>query len=96
METSRDKDGIEGLCGDLPFSNRFVVKYLHLGGGLALMWKKEVNLKVVNNIANHILAKVVEEDRFVWFLFDFYGWLKASQKANSWVLLTLASFVDGP
>ena len=97
METRLDKDGFNGFCGDILFSNHFVVKYLNTGGGLALLWKADVQLDVVNYMANHILAKVVEDDGFLWFLSGFYGWLEASQKVKSWVLLQhLRSDVDGP
>lgn len=61
------------------------------------MWKKDINLEVINYTAIHILAKVVEKDGLVWFLTGLYGWPEASQIANSWALLTrLISFVGGP
>ena len=96
METRLDNEGFNGFCGDLLFPNHFVVKYPNAGGGLALLWKGDVQLDVVNYMANHILAKVVEGDGFVWFLSGFYGWPEASQKVKSWVLLQhLRSVVDG-
>ena len=96
METRLDKEGFDGLCGDLPFPNRFIVKYLDSGGGLALIWKNEVHLDVVNYTANHILAKIVGEDGFVWFLSGFYGWPEASENHKSWALLRhLRQIVDG-
>jgi len=61
-----------------------------------LHWKSEVKLDMVN-YNNHILAKVVEEDGFEWYLTGFYGWLEASQKHKSWALLSrLATLVEGP
>ena len=54
---------------------------------MALLWKSEVKLEVVNYTENPILAKVVEEDGFVWHLTGFYGWPEASQKRKSWALL---------
>ena len=46
---------------------------------------------------NHILAKVVEKDGFVWYLTGFYGWPEANEKRKSWALLShLKSFVEGP
>ena len=96
METRLDKEGFDGLCGDLPFPNRFIVKYLDSRGGLALIWKNEVHLDVVYYTANHILAKIVEEDGFMWFLSGFYGWPEASEKHKSWALLRhLRQIVDG-
>ena len=44
-----------------------------LGGGLALLWKEGVDVRVINGLDNYILAKVVEEDGVEWFLTSFYG-----------------------
>ena len=48
------------------------------GGGLALIWKDEVRLEVINFTEHRILARVVEEDGFAWMLTCFYGWPEAS------------------
>ena len=62
-----------------------------------MLWKHEVMVDVINFIENHILAKVVEEDGFQWYLTCFYGWPESSQKSKSWALLShLASFTNGP
>ena len=59
--------------------------------------KSEVKLEVINFTEHHILARVVEEDGFTWFLTGFYGWLDVSEKKKSWALLShISSFVDGP
>ena len=65
METILDNEGFNGFCSDLLFPNHFVVKYPNAGGDLALLWKGDVQLDVVNYMANHILAKVVEGDGFM-------------------------------
>ena len=67
------KEDFKKLCKDTNFPHWFIVKKLGLGGGLALLWKKRVDLKVINGLDNHILAKVVEEDGSEWFLTGFYG-----------------------
>ena len=59
METRLDRSGFEKHCGDLPFKSKLIVKKPNLGGGLALLWKEEVILAVVNFTDKHILAKVV-------------------------------------
>ena len=87
METRLEKEGLKEWCGDLPFQNKFVVKYPNTGGGLALLWKDCITVDVINYTANHILAKVVEEDGSVWFISGFYGWPEAAQKVKSWSLL---------
>ena len=64
---------------------------------MALLWKSEVKLDVVNYTDNHVLAKVVEEDGFEWYLIGFYGWPEACQKHKSWAFLShLSTLVEGP
>ena len=77
METRLDKEGFKNLYDNLPFPNRIFAKNPDSGGGIALIWKREVSLDVINFTANHVLAKVVEEDGFEWFLTGFYGWPEA-------------------
>ena len=74
METRLDKEGFEKLYGELPFPNKIIVKHPNLGGGLALIWKNEVQLQLVKYIENHILVKVREDDGFEWWLTGFL-WL---------------------
>lgn len=96
METRLDKEGFANHCRDLPFPNKFIVKKPYSGGGLALLWKSEVRLEVINFTENHILAKVIEDDGFTWCLTGFYGWPEASEKKKSWALLShISSFVEG-
>ena len=97
METWLDKEGFEKLYGELPFPNRIIVKHPNSGGGLAVIWKNEVQLQLVNYTANHILVKVREDDGFEWWLTSFYGWPEACHQYKSWELLThLRTFVEGP
>ena len=80
METRLDKDGFDNLYENLSFQNKIIVKHLDSGGGLAFLWKNEVRLEVINFTVNHVLAKVTEEDGFVWFLTGFYGWPESQKK----------------
>ena len=73
METRLDTEGFNNLYGNLFFQNKIIVKHPDSGGGLAFLWKDGVKLEVINYIANHVLAKVIEEDCFVWFMTGFYG-----------------------
>ncbi|XP_075665089.1 uncharacterized protein LOC142634697 [Castanea sativa] len=97
METRLDRDGFMKHCRDLAYLNILIVKKRDSGGGLALLWKEEVRLEVINYTENHVLVKVVEVDGFLWFLTGFYGWPELSQKHKSWALLRhLYSLVTGP
>ena len=73
METRLDTEGFNNLYGNLFFQNKIIVKHPDSGGGLAFLWKDGVKLEVINYTANHVLAKVIEEDCFVWFMTGFYG-----------------------
>ena len=97
METRLDKEGFLKLYENLPFPNRIIVKHPNSGGGLALIWKNDVKMEVINFTANHVLAKVKEVDGFEWFLTGFYGWPEVAQKEKSWKLLShLIDFIDEP
>ena len=97
METRLDKDGFMKHCRDLAYLNKLILKKPDLGGGLALIWKEDVKFEVINYTKNHVLAKVVEDNGFQWFLIGFYGWPKSCQKHKSWALLKhLSSLVTCP
>ena len=48
MKSWLDKEGFDNLHGELPFPNRIIVKKPDSGGGLALIWKNEVQIDRVN------------------------------------------------
>ncbi|XP_075658946.1 uncharacterized protein LOC142628792 [Castanea sativa] len=97
METRLDREGFMHHCRDLVYPNKLIIKKPDSGGGLALIWKEEVRLEVINYTDNHVLAKVVEDDGFQWFLTGFYGWPETTQKHKSWALLRhISSLVNGP
>ena len=61
------------------------------------MWKNNILLEIINFTVNHVLAKITEEDGFIWYLTGFYGWPDVQQKENSWRLPKhLQTFVEGP
>ena len=97
MEMRLGKDIFENLYGNLPYQNKIIVKHPNSGGGLTLLWKISITFEVINYTVNHVLAIVMEEYVFKWFLTCFYGWPEAQQKEKSWRLLEyLKTFVEGP
>ena len=97
IETCFDKEGFDRHYRELPFRNKIIIKKPNSREGIALLWKLEVKLDVINYTGNHILATMEEEDGFQWNLTCFYGWLEASQKTRSWALLShLFMLVKGP
>ena len=64
METQLDNEGFVKLYDNLPFPNWISVKHPDSRGGLALIWKTDVQMEVINFTANHVLAKAKEVDGF--------------------------------
>jgi len=90
-------EGFHNLYDNLPFHNKIIFKHPDSGEGLAFLWKHDIRLEVINYTVNHMLAKVIEKDGFVWFMTGFYGWPETQQKLNSWKLLEyLKTYVEGP
>jgi hypothetical protein len=57
-------------------------------GGLALLWKGDVNLEIFNFSRNHINAVVQEKDSlFKWKLTRFYGQPDVARRDETSVLL---------
>lgn len=94
METKLFVDGFSQICKETKLPNKFVVKKPGWDGRLAMLWKNDVNLRVINFSDHHILANVVKENGRVWFLIGFYGWSEASQKSKSWALLNHIKSLD--
>ena len=96
METRLDIEGIKHWCRELLYKNKFVVKKLGLGGGLAMLWKEDIRLDVFKHSDNQISPWVTESDGFRWLLTEFYGWPKTKDRFKSWILLShISSYVDG-
>lgn len=74
MKIRLDRDRFDRHCKELQFPNKLIIKKPDTRGGLTLIWKSDMVLDVINYTENHVLAKVVEEDGFEWFLTCFYGW----------------------
>ncbi|XP_042952211.1 uncharacterized protein LOC122289292 [Carya illinoinensis] len=56
-------------------------------GGLALLWKEEGEVEIVNYSQHHISAYVGKEDR--WLLTGFYGHSEVNKRRDTWNLLSL-------
>lgn len=57
METWLDKEGFEKLYGKLPYQNKIIVKKSDSGGGLALLWKDDIRMDLINFTNNHVLTR---------------------------------------
>jgi len=95
-ETKMDKNRINGLRWKLGMAN-MVVKDCSptRGGGLALFWKREIDVHVRGISRLYIDAEVLEKDGFVWWFTGFYG--EPDDKQLSWrALRTLNASWERP
>ena len=74
METRLDKEGFENLYSNLLFQNKIIAKHPNASGGLAFLWKNTIKLEIINYTVNHVMALVMEEAGFKWYLTGFYWW----------------------
>ena len=86
-ETKMDERGIERLRWKLGLTNMVAKDCKGKSGGLAIFWKKEINLQLRGVSQFYIDADVVEPDGFIWRFTGFYGEPKTNQKELSWKAL---------
>uniref|UniRef100_A0A803PI64 Reverse transcriptase domain-containing protein n=1 Tax=Cannabis sativa TaxID=3483 RepID=A0A803PI64_CANSA len=86
------------LCATLQFGENFYsVDRVGLSGGLLLMWKEGIQIRVDSSSVGHILARVAGNNFLPWSLTCFYGNSDASQRRFSWELLrNIKREIHGP
>ncbi|KAF5465302.1 hypothetical protein F2P56_015322 [Juglans regia] len=90
METKCSKNRIEELSKILHFDSCMAVDSRGSSGGLALMWKRTLDISIYNYSRWHISAYVKEGcDRNPWLLTGFYGHPETAKRDMSWDLLKL-------
>ena len=86
METKQSVEEMRKVQADLPYRGMLAVPSIHRRGGLALLWKDDVELHVQTYSPHHIDALIKEENLF-WRFTGFYGWPEEQRKHDSWQLL---------
>ena len=69
--------------------NLFVKDCVGLGGGLALFWRKGIDLTVNSMSKYHIDATINEEDGLLWRFTGIYGEPRSEEKEKTWRLLRI-------
>jgi len=81
MKTKKNIARIKKVKLKLGIVNGFYVQRQGKGGGLAMFWRKEVNLEIKSYLRHHINAMVTEEGSgFKWSLIGFYGHLETHRR----------------
>ena len=84
-ETKMRVAGMKRIKMKLGFVNGLYVQSQRKSGGLALFWRKDVNLEIKSYSRHHIDAVVAEErSGFKWRLTGFYGHPETHQRKESW------------
>lgn len=84
-ETKRNIAGMKKVKGKIGYVNGFYVQQKGKEGGLAVFWRKEVNLEIKSYSRHHIDAVIVEEEiGFKWRITGFYGHPKTPCRKDSW------------
>ncbi|KAM3692992.1 hypothetical protein ACJW31_08G131500 [Castanea mollissima] len=91
METKLMVDEMRKLKEELHYQGGLVVpcgrSWGGRRGGLAMLWKDEVNLHIQTYSPHHIDAIIRTNPRSPWRIIGFYGYPEESHKHNSWNLL---------
>ena len=81
LETKIKKKAMEKIN----FINGLIVPRKGKGGGLAMLWKREVDLEIMGYSRNFIDAIIIEQGSgFKWRIIGFYGNPKAHRRKESW------------
>lgn len=85
METKSGKVKLDDIRFRLGFKNRFVVDRIEISGGLALWWKEDIDIQILNYSNHHIDAQLASSLSSRITLF--YGSPYSQLRQNSWDLL---------
>ena len=69
------------------FDFMYVVAYIGLSGGLALLWKETVSVTILKDSSNFIDIVIVDDIIGHWRLTDYYSVPQRNRKRNSWKML---------
>ena len=83
-ETKIKKKAMEKVMEKINFVNGLIMPQKGRGGGLALLWKREVDLEIIGYSRNFIDAIITEQDLgFRWRITGFYGNPEAHRRKES-------------
>ena len=86
METKQSVEEMRRVQADLPYRCMVAIPSIHRRGGLALLWKEDVDLYVQSYSPHHIDA-LIKDENSIWRFTGFYGWPEEQRKCDSWQLL---------
>jgi hypothetical protein len=87
-ETKMGKGRLDWLKWKLEMPNMIEKPSVGQSGGLALFWKRGIEVKLTGFMSKyHIDTEIIEEDGFVWQFTGIYGEPKREENEKTWQLL---------
>uniref|UniRef100_A0A803PU27 Reverse transcriptase n=1 Tax=Cannabis sativa TaxID=3483 RepID=A0A803PU27_CANSA len=97
LESKLRRPQAERLCDVLQFEKFWSVDRVGMSGGLLLLWKNVVQLRVDSRSSGHITTIVMGKGFLPWNLTCFFGNPDSSQRHFSWELLqNIRDSISGP
>ena len=87
METKQTVKEMKWIQNELHFDAMLVVACLGRRGGLAMLWKEEVDLNIQTYNQNHIDALILTKQNMSWRIIGFYGKPEEHLRRETWDLL---------
>ena len=87
METKRTVDEMKWIQNEIHFGAMLAVPCLGRRGGLAMLWKDEVDLNIQTYNQNNIDALILTKQNMSWRITGFYGKLDEHLRNETWDLL---------
>ena len=82
-----DEVRLKSLLQNFVYDQMFVVSKINQGGGLALLWRSDFDVKVVSSSLNHIDAVINSGKENSWRFTGFYGNPEIHKHHESWAIL---------
>ena len=89
METKLKKKGIEGVRDELKIDNVVCVDRIGMGGGLALLWDLEWDVKLKTLSKRYLDVIVTEKDGVLWRLTGIFDHPEKLKRIETWNLMRL-------
>jgi exonuclease III len=86
-ETKHDEKWMEWLKWKLELTNLVTVDSEGSRGGLALFWKKDIDIRIKSWYIYHIDCVITEDDGIQWRFTGIYGESRSEEKDNTWKTL---------
>jgi hypothetical protein len=94
METKLSSRRMEDIRTKVGFDYAFTVPSVGQSGGLALLWKQKVDVRIQNFSQHHIDAHMDSIQLQCWRFTGFYGRLEQHRRRESWALLKHLNSLD--